>query len=119
MDSIVTQGKELGIYFYMMTGGEPMVRKKDIIELCRKHNDCVFFAYTNGTLVDEALCKQMQEVGNLFLALSVEASRRLMIFAVARVLWQSNACHGSSERTWTCIWYINLLYKCKLQERYK
>ena len=72
MDSIVTQGKELGIYFYMMTGGEPMVRKKDIIELCRKHNDCVFFAYTNGTLVDEALCKQMQEVGNLFLALSVE-----------------------------------------------
>ena len=54
------------------TGGEPMVRKKDIIELCRKHNDCVFFAYTNGTLVDEALCKQMQEVGNLFLALSVE-----------------------------------------------
>ena len=72
LDDIVTQGKELGIYFYMMTGGEPMVRKKDIIELCRKHNDCVFFAYTNGTLVDEALCKQMQEVGNLFLALSVE-----------------------------------------------
>ena len=28
MDSIVTQGKELGVYFYMMTGGEPMVRKK-------------------------------------------------------------------------------------------
>lgn len=22
LDSIVTQGKELGIYFYMMTGGE-------------------------------------------------------------------------------------------------
>ena len=54
MDSIVTQGKELGIYFYMMTGGEPMVRKKDIIELCRKHNDCVFFAYTNCTLVDRS-----------------------------------------------------------------
>ena len=72
LDSIVTQGKEIGVYFYMMTGGEPMVRKKDIIELCRKHNDCVFFAYTNGTLVDEALCKQMQEVGNLFLALSVD-----------------------------------------------
>ena len=28
MDSIVTQGKELGVYFYMMTGGEPMVRRK-------------------------------------------------------------------------------------------
>ena len=72
MDSIVTQGKELGVYFYMMTGGEPMVRKKDIIELCRKHNDCVFFAYTNGTLVDEAFCEQMKEVGNLSLSISLE-----------------------------------------------
>ena len=31
LDNIVTQGKELGIYFYMMTGGEPLVRKDDII----------------------------------------------------------------------------------------
>ena len=72
MDSVITQGKELGIYFYMLTGGEPLVRKKDIMELCRKHNDCVFLAYTNGTLVDDELCKQMREAGNLFLALSVE-----------------------------------------------
>ncbi|GAB6105106.1 radical SAM protein [Blautia glucerasea] len=72
MDSVITQSKELGVYFYMLTGGEPMVRKKDVIALCKKHNDCVFFAYTNGTLVDEELCHQMQEVGNLFLALSLE-----------------------------------------------
>ena len=72
MDSVITQGKELGVYFYMLTGGEPMVRKKDIIRLCKKHNDCVFLAYTNGTLVDEELCREMQEAGNLFLALSLE-----------------------------------------------
>lgn len=72
MDSVITQGKELGVYFYMLTGGEPMVRKKDVIALCKKHNDCVFLAYTNGTLVDEELCHQMQEAGNLFLALSLE-----------------------------------------------
>ena len=34
MDHLITQGKELGIYFYMFTGGEPLVRKKDIIRLC-------------------------------------------------------------------------------------
>lgn len=33
MDSVITQGKELGVYFYMLTGGEPMVRKKDVIAL--------------------------------------------------------------------------------------
>ena len=27
LDSIVTQGEKLGIYFYMMTGGEPLMRK--------------------------------------------------------------------------------------------
>ena len=28
MDSIVTQGKEIGCYFYLLTGGEPLVRKE-------------------------------------------------------------------------------------------
>lgn len=27
MDKIVTEGKALGSYLYMLTGGEPMVRK--------------------------------------------------------------------------------------------
>jgi MoaA/NifB/PqqE/SkfB family radical SAM enzyme len=72
MDSVVTQGKELGTYLYMFTGGEPLVRKDDIIKLCEKHNDCAFLAFTNGTLVDEKLCKQMQKVGNFYLAISIE-----------------------------------------------
>lgn len=72
MDDVIRQGKELGIYFYMFTGGEPLVRKADIIKLCRKHDDCAFLAYTNGTLVDEALCKEMAEIGNLYLAISLE-----------------------------------------------
>ncbi|HIS32916.1 MAG TPA: radical SAM protein [Candidatus Limivivens intestinipullorum] len=72
MDSVVTQGKELGTYFYMLTGGEPLVRKADLIRLCRKHSDCAFHAFTNGTLIDDAFCLEMQEVGNLSLSLSLE-----------------------------------------------
>lgn len=72
MDHLITQGKELGIYFYMFTGGEPLVRKKDIIRLCEKHDDCAFLAFTNGTLVDEAMCQEMKRVGNLYLAISLE-----------------------------------------------
>ena len=34
MDKVITQGKELGIYAYLFTGGEPLVRKDDIIRLC-------------------------------------------------------------------------------------
>ena len=72
MDSVVTQGKELGIYLYMFTGGEPLVRKSDIIKLCEKHNDCAFLSFTNGTLVDEAFCQEMKRLGNLYLAISLE-----------------------------------------------
>lgn len=72
MDRIITQGKEIGVYFYMYTGGEPLVRKKDIIRICEKHNDCAFHAFTNGTLVDEEFCQEMQRVGNLSLSISLE-----------------------------------------------
>ncbi|MEA4891257.1 MAG: radical SAM protein [Peptococcaceae bacterium] len=72
LDDIITQGKELGIYFYMYTGGEPLLRKKDLIRLCEKHNECAFHAFTNGTLVDEEFCREMARVGNLILSLSLE-----------------------------------------------
>lgn len=74
LSGVVKQGKELGVYFYMFTGGEPLVRKNDIIKLCEEHHDCQFLAFTNGTLVDEAFCAEMKRVGNLMLAISLEGS---------------------------------------------
>ena len=88
MDSVITQGKELGIYLYMFTGGEPLVRKEDIIKLCKKHSDCAFLAYTNGTLVDEKLCEQMVEVGNFYLAISLEG------FEAVNDLRRGNGVYG-------------------------
>ena len=72
MSSIVSQGRELGTHFYMFTGGEPLIRKDDIIKLCAEYPDCGFMAYTNGHLVDEKLCDDMLRVGNFALALSIE-----------------------------------------------
>ncbi len=72
LDSIINQGKELGVYFYILSGGEPLVRKHDIIRLCEKHQDCYFFAFTNGTLVDDAFCEDLLRVGNFALAFSIE-----------------------------------------------
>ncbi|MBR2779729.1 MAG: radical SAM protein [Firmicutes bacterium] len=74
MDKIVTQGKELGIYLYMLTGGEPLVRKKDILRLAKKHNDVMFGIYDNSTLIDEALCKEVVKLGNITFMLSIEGT---------------------------------------------
>ena len=72
MDSIVRQANELGTYMFLFTGGEPLVRKKDIIRLCEEHNDCVFLSFTNATLIDEAFADEMLRVKNFVPAISVE-----------------------------------------------
>lgn len=72
MDDIVNQGVELGTYVYLFTGGEPLVRKKDIIRLCEAHPDCVFSTFTNGTLIDEAFAEEMLRVMNFVPAISIE-----------------------------------------------
>ncbi len=72
MSSIVSQGRELGTHFYMFTGGEPLIRKNDIIKLCEEYPDCAFLSYTNGHLIDEKFCDDMVRVGNIALALSIE-----------------------------------------------
>lgn len=65
-------GKELGTHVYIYTGGEPLVRKKDLIKLCEMHPDCVFLSFTNGTLIDEAFCQEMIRVKNFVPAISAE-----------------------------------------------
>ena len=72
MDDIIRQGKELGTYMYILSGGEPLVRKDDIIRLCEKHSDCTFLAFTNGTLIDEKFADDVLRVKNFVPAISIE-----------------------------------------------
>lgn len=72
LDKIITQGKELGMHMFIYSGGEPLVRKKDIITLCEKHSDCTFLAFTNGTLIDEDFADEMKRVLNFIPAISIE-----------------------------------------------
>ncbi len=72
IDSIIEQGKELGTHIYIYTGGEPLVRKDDLIKLCEKHQDCAFLSFTNSTLIDEAFVQEMIRVKNFIPAISVE-----------------------------------------------
>ena len=72
IDSIIQQGKKLGVYMYIYTGGEPLTRKNDLIRLCEKHNDCVFLCFTNATLIDEKFADEMLRVKNFIPAISLE-----------------------------------------------
>lgn len=72
LDDIVNQANRLGTFMFIFSGGEPLVRKKDIIRLCQEHDDCMFLAFTNGTLIDQEFCQEMRRVKNFIPAISVE-----------------------------------------------
>lgn len=71
VDSILTQMKEMGVYFAVISGGEPFF-KKDIFDIFRKHSDMAFLVFTHGGLIDEKMVAQLVEVGNVMPAFSLE-----------------------------------------------
>lgn len=70
-DRIITEGKEIGVFLYVISGGEPFVWN-GLLDIFEKHNDCVFQVYTNGTLLDDETCGRLVELGNVIPCISVE-----------------------------------------------
>lgn len=75
LDEVLTDARKLGINSIVFSGGEPMMRKDDILKLCRKHSKLPYNMFTNGTLIDEAFADEMAVLGNLNAFLSIEGFR--------------------------------------------
>jgi MoaA/NifB/PqqE/SkfB family radical SAM enzyme len=71
IDSVLMQMKEMGIYFAVISGGEPFF-KDDIFEIFRRHDDMAFLVFTHGGLIDERMVERLIEVGNVMPAFSLE-----------------------------------------------
>ena len=70
-DRVITEAKELGIRFIVILGGEPFIYPR-IMDIFRKHRDIPFQVYTNGSLIDEALAKELARLGNVAPQISIE-----------------------------------------------
>ena len=75
LDRILTEAKNLGMFFFTFTGGEAFTRR-DLPDLWRKHDDCIFQVYTNGTLIDDSMIGTLAECGNVLPMVSVEGGVR-------------------------------------------
>ena len=113
MQSIVSQGKELGCHFYWLTGGEPLIRKKDVLELCRNNKDCIFLVFTNATLVDEEFCKAMNECGNITLALSLEGTEETNDWRRGEGVYQKTLKAMELLKKNKCIFGVSVCYTRK------
>lgn len=71
-DRILTEAKELGIYFIVVSGGEPTIYPH-LIDTFKKHPDVAFMMYTNGSIIAQKdYAKKIAEVGNAVPCFSVE-----------------------------------------------
>ncbi len=71
IDSILMQMKEMGVYFAVISGGEPFFME-GIFEIFRKHDDMAFLVFTHGGLIDERTTEKLVEAGNVMPAFSLE-----------------------------------------------
>ena len=72
LDRIMREAKEMGIYYVVVSGGEPYARE-DLMTLFEKHSDMTFMTYTNGTLIHtKKLAPRLAKLGNVVPCISVE-----------------------------------------------
>lgn len=76
LDKIITQSKEKGSYFFGILGGEPLLYKP-LFDIFRKHSDCYFQLFTNGTLLSPSLANDLRQMANVTPLISFEGDQEV------------------------------------------
>lgn len=71
LDNIISNSKNQGSYFFGILGGEPLLYPQ-LFELLKKHSDCYFQLFTNGTVISESVAEKIRKLGNVSPLISVE-----------------------------------------------
>ncbi|MDO5111015.1 MAG: radical SAM protein [Clostridia bacterium] len=73
-DSVFTQAEALGVQFILLAGGEPFVRK-DVLLQAGRHPGVLFPIFTNGTMIDDAYERVLEQNRNLLPVISIEGNQ--------------------------------------------
>ena len=73
---IIEESKKKGSYFFGILGGEPLVYKQ-LLDIFRKHPDCYFQLFTNGTLFTDQLAVELRKLGNVTPLFSFEGDEEV------------------------------------------
>ena len=71
---LFAQAKELGVFFFVLTGGEPLLRD-GLMDLVEQHRDLIFLLFTNGSVMDSMWAKEVARWGHVVPILSIEGNR--------------------------------------------
>lgn len=71
LDGIIRESKRHGSKFFGILGGEPLMYK-GLIDIFKRHSDCYFQLFTNGTLLTDEIARDLRDAGNVTPLISIE-----------------------------------------------
>jgi MoaA/NifB/PqqE/SkfB family radical SAM enzyme len=74
IDGLFHQARRLGVVFFVITGGEPLLRE-GLLELCIRHRDLIFLFFSNGASIDRDNARQIASSVNIVPFISVEGTK--------------------------------------------
>ncbi|MFZ5634448.1 MAG: radical SAM protein [Bacillota bacterium] len=72
LSRICKEARELGTHFIVVSGGEPLLRRPDLLDLAAVYKDMAFHVFTNGLLIDGRLAREAARLANVGFAISLE-----------------------------------------------
>ncbi len=75
IDQVFHDAKALGINFFVLTGGEPLM-KHGLLEVCYKHPELLFLLFTNGTQINETIAVSIARHENIIPLVSIEGEKK-------------------------------------------
>jgi MoaA/NifB/PqqE/SkfB family radical SAM enzyme len=73
--SVVTQASDLGVSVMVIAGGEPLLRKDEILSLAQSFPQILFPLFTNGLLIDNDTAQELAMQKNIVPLISFEGFR--------------------------------------------
>lgn len=69
--SIVAEAHELGVSFFVIGGGEPLVRP-ELLDIAGEFKDIIFLVFSNGLLIDDKVLSRLRRQKNTVPIISLE-----------------------------------------------
>jgi MoaA/NifB/PqqE/SkfB family radical SAM enzyme len=76
LDRVIKEAEDMGVVFFTFLGGEPLIVKDMIFDICKKHKNSYFQFFTNGTLINEEVAEKIRKLGNIIPIISIEGSEK-------------------------------------------
>jgi len=101
MNRLISEAKEMGVFFFGILGGEPFMHPQ-LMDLLGVHPDCYFQVFTNGHFLTDEVCQELRRLANVSPLVSIEGNEevsderrgRPKVFSMSMEGLQRCAKHG-------------------------